>query len=105
MCFVCVHAGAVCVRATKSECVCLNGFLHDLQLQVNKAVMGDQVKAYLGKIPDKNQYMLSAGSMHGYSAESSSESYHRSNEVIRCQHLYGTFRTEFVQPFEPSFTF
>jgi len=94
--FACSWHRAKCVRTHygdqgKAEYYAALHSNTDEQLQVNKAVMGDQVKAYLGKIPDKNQYMLSAGSMHGYSAESSSESYHRSNEVIRCQHLYGAF--------------
>mmetsp|Transcript_66433 Transcript_66433/g.163767 ORF Transcript_66433/g.163767 Transcript_66433/m.163767 type:complete len:505 (+) Transcript_66433:635-2149(+) len=59
------------------------------QLGVNKAVMGEPLKAYLSQVPDKNQYMFSAGQLHGFSAESSAEAYHQSNESIRKQHLYG----------------
>jgi hypothetical protein len=60
-----------------------------LQLGVNKAVMPQPLKDYLGKTADKNQYMVAAGDMCGFSTEASAESYHNSNLGSRKQHLFG----------------
>jgi hypothetical protein len=76
------------VRVPRLYCWYLH---HCLQLELNKAVMSESIKTFLGGVPDKNQYMHSAGNMHGFSTESSAEAYHHSNEPIRKQHLYGQY--------------
>jgi hypothetical protein len=51
--------------------------------------MSDAVAGFLDQIPDENQYMASAGEMHGHKTESEAEGIHAANKDTRNKHLYG----------------
>jgi hypothetical protein len=51
--------------------------------------MSAEVAAFLDQIPDENQYMASAGKMHGFKTESPAEGIHAANKDTRNAHLYG----------------
>ena len=65
-----------------------------LQVGQIKAEMSEATSAYLDKIPDKNQYMASAGKMHGWKTQGHSESAHHANAASRNLHPVEALMTQ-----------
>ena len=65
-----------------------------LQVGQIKAEMSEATSAYLDKIPDKNQYMASAGKMHGWKTQGPSESAHHANAASRNLHPVEALMTQ-----------